>query len=96
MIGRFSQITSFADTLVASTLVKLAGADGDNLMVYTARDINRRDLDQGNFVFVGGPTSNPWVSLFANKLNFEVVEDSVGGKMFFRNKKPLPGEQACG
>jgi hypothetical protein len=89
-----SQITSFADTLVASTLVKLAGADGDNLMVYTARDINRRDLDQGNFVFVGGPTSNPWVLLFANKLNFEVVEDSVGGKMFFRNKKLIPGEQA--
>jgi hypothetical protein len=23
-----------------------------------------------------------------------VVEDGVGGKMYFRNKKPLPGEQA--
>lgn len=89
-----SQITSFADTLVASTLVKLAGADSNNLTIYTARDVNRRDLDQGNFVFVGGPTSNPWVSLFADKLNFEVVENGVGGKMFFRNKKPLPGEQA--
>jgi hypothetical protein len=42
---------------------------------------------------VGGPTSNPWVSLFADKLNFEVVEDGVGGKMYFRNRKPLPGEQ---
>lgn len=60
----------------------------------SARDLNRRDLEQGNYVFVGGPTSNPWVSLFADKLNFQVVEDGVGGKMYFRNRKPLPGEQA--
>jgi len=88
-----SQITSFADTMVASTFVKLAGTHSDNLVVCTARDLNRRDMEQGNFIFVGGPTSNPWVSLFADKLNFEVVEDGVGGKMYFLNKKPLPGEQ---
>jgi hypothetical protein len=88
-----SQITSFADTMVASTFVKLAGGQSDNLVVCTARDLNRRDMEQGNFIFVGGPTSNPWVSLFADKLNFQVVEDGVGGKMYFLNKKPLPGEQ---
>lgn len=59
-----------------------------------ARDLNRRGLDQGNFVFVGGPTSNPWVSLYADELNFEVVEDGVSGKMYFSNKKPLPGKQS--
>lgn len=89
-----SQITSFADTMVASTFVKLAGSNTNNLVVCTARDLNRRDMEQGNFVFVGGPTSNPWVSLFADKLNFAVVEDGVGGKMYFLNKKPLPGEQS--
>ena len=88
-----SQITSFADTLVASTFLKLAGPASKDLLVCTARDLNRREIDEGNFVFVGGPTSNPWVSLFADKLNFEVVEDGVGGKMYFRNRKPLPGEQ---
>jgi len=89
-----SQITSFADTMVASTFVKLAGARSDKLILCTARDLNRRALDQGNFVFVGGPTSNPWVSLYTDKLNFEVVEDGIGGRMYFLNKKPLPGEQA--
>lgn len=88
-----SQITSFADTMLASTLVQLAGSRGSDVVVCTARDLNRRDLEQGNFIFVGGPTSNPWVSLFADKLNFQVVEDGVGGKMYFLNKKPLPGEQ---
>lgn len=89
-----SQITSFADTMVASTLVQLAGSRSDNILLCTARDLNRRDLEQGNFVFVGGPTSDPWVSLFADKLNFQVVEDGAGGNMYFLNKKPLPGEQA--
>ncbi|HEX4037507.1 MAG TPA: hypothetical protein VHX37_05565 [Acidobacteriaceae bacterium] len=88
-----SQITSFADTMMASTLVQLAGSRSQNILVCTARDLNRRDLEQGNFIFVGGPTSNPWVSLFADKLNFQVVEDGVGGNMYFLNKKPLPGEQ---
>ncbi len=89
-----SQVTSFADTMLASTLVQLAAARSGNLLVCTARDLNRRDLEQGNFIFVGGPTSNPWVSLFADRLNFQVVEDGVGGEMYFRNKKPLPGEKA--
>lgn len=89
-----SQITSFADTMVASTIAGLAGPESRNLLLCTARDLNFRDLEQGNFVFVGGPTSNPWVSLFADKLNFAVVEDGVGGNMYFLNRKPLPGEQA--
>lgn len=89
-----SQITSFADTMVASTLVRLAGARAGNLVLCTARNLNQRELDHGNFVFVGGPTSNPWVSLYADKLNFKVVEDGVGGNMYFLNRKPQPGEQA--
>lgn len=88
-----SQITSYADTLVASTFTRLAGSAGTDLLVCTARDLNRREIGEGNFIFVGGPTSNPWVSLFADRLNFEVTEDGVGGKMYFLNRHPLPGEQ---
>lgn len=87
-----SEIASFADVMMASTVMKLAGPDSDRLVLYPARDLNRRDLEQGNYVFVGGPTSNPWVTLFADSLNFKVVEDVASGKMYFLNKKPLPGE----
>lgn len=89
-----SEITSFADTMVASTFEKLAGTHNTNLVITTARNLNLQELNHGNFVFVGGPTSNPWVSLYASKLNFEVVEDGVGGNMYFLNRKPRPGEQA--
>jgi hypothetical protein len=87
-----SQLTSFADLVVASTLVKLAGGYSDQIALLSARDLNQRGLEGGNFVFVGSPISNPWVSLFADRLNFEAVEDQVGGRMYFRNKKPRSGE----
>ena len=87
-----SQITSYADTLVASTFMRLAGGAGGDLVVCTARDLNRREIDGGNLIFVGGPFSNPWVSLFADRLNFKTVEDGLGGKMYFLNRHPLKGE----
>jgi len=88
-----SQLTSFADLTTVSTLLKVAGPLGTQLVFTSARDLDRRDLEQGNYVFVGSPTSNPWVTLFADKLNFQVVEESVGGRVHFRNRNPLPGEQ---
>jgi hypothetical protein len=88
-----SQLASFADLTTISTLTKLAGSLNSQLVLTSARDLDRRDLEQGNLVFVGGPTSNPWVALFADKLNFQEVEQSVGGRMYFLNRNPLPGEQ---
>jgi len=88
-----SQLTSFADLTTIATLMKLAAPLDSQLVLTSARDLDQRDLEQGNFIFVGGPTSNPWVTLFADKLNFQEVEESVGGRMYFLNRKPLPGEQ---
>ena len=88
-----SQLTSFADLTVYSSLKKLAGPLDTQIVLTSARDLDRRDLERGNYVFVGSPTSNPWVSLFASQLNFQEVEEGIGGKMYFLNKKPLPGEQ---
>ncbi len=89
-----SQITSYADTLVASTFMHLAGASSKDLLVCTARDLDRREIDGGNLIFVGGPISNPWVSLFADRLNFKTMENGVGGRMYFLNQHPLKGELA--
>jgi hypothetical protein len=89
-----AQLTSFADLLVCSNVIRLAGPESGHLSIVSSRGLSQRDLEGGNFIFVGGPTSNPWVSLFKDKLNFEVVEDSPGGRMYFHNKKPRPGENA--
>jgi len=88
-----SQLTSFADLTTVSSLMKLAGPLGNEIVLTSARNLELRDLDRGNFVIVGGPTSNPWVELFSSRLNFQIVEQGVAGRMYFRNRNPLPGEQ---
>ncbi len=88
-----SELTSFADAAVVATLAKLAGPAADQVSLSWAGSLDRRDLEDGNYIFVGSSVSNPWVALFADKLNFQVVEESVGGRMYFRNRAPQPGEQ---
>lgn len=88
-----SQLTSYADLTDTTAIVRLAGGLADQIVVSSARDLNDRNLQHGNYIFLGGPTSNPWVQLFQSKLNFEVVEDGIGGTMSFLNRHPRPGEQ---
>jgi hypothetical protein len=90
-----SLLTSYADLVVVDTLVRLSGSSRDWLAVRSARELRPRDLEAGNFVFVGSPSSNPWVSYFQDKLNFREGEGKVGESLkFFQNAHPKPDEQA--
>jgi hypothetical protein len=90
-----STLTSFADVADAVSLVKVAGPLQKQVSVRSARDLKIRDLDHENYVFVGSPASNPWVSLFEDKLNFRESEAAVGKSVkAFLNSNPVPGEQA--
>lgn len=88
-----SSLTSFADVFEVVSLMKMAGPFRDQMTVRYPRDLRIRDLDHDNFVFIGSPGSNPWVSLFQDRLNFHESEARVGqsAKMFV-NTKPLAGE----
>ncbi len=90
-----SLLTSYADVVVVDTLMRLSGNSRDRLAVRSARELRPRDLEQGAFVFVGSPSSNPWVSYFQDKLTFQEREGVVGESFkFFQNEHPKPGEQA--
>jgi hypothetical protein len=89
-----SNLTSYADVVVATTLLNLVPNSRNYVTVRSARDLRLRDLEQGNYVFVGSPSSNPWVSLYQNRLNFIESEGVVGESMkYFVNEHPKPGEQ---
>lgn len=89
-----SLLTSYADLVVVSTLLRISGSDRDWISIRSARELRPRDLEGGNFVFVGSPGSNPWVSYFEDKLNFQEREGVVGESMkYFQNTHPRPGEQ---
>jgi hypothetical protein len=90
-----SLLTSYADVVVVDTLLRLSGNSRARLSVRSARELRPRDLEQGAFIFVGSPSSNPWVSYFQDKLNFQESEGKVGESLkFFRNAHPKTGEQA--
>lgn len=90
-----STLTSFADVADVVALYRMAGPLQTQVLVRYPRDLRLRDLDHNNYVFIGSPGSNPWVTLLQDKLNFREAEGVVGNsaKMFV-NKNPLPGEQA--
>ena len=89
-----STLTSFADVADAVSVVKIAGPLQKQVGVRSAKDMKVRDLDHENYIFIGSPASNPWVSLFQDKLNFRESETVVGKSVkAFVNTNPLPGEQ---
>jgi len=91
-----SLLTSYADLVVVSTLMRVSGSARDWLDIRSARELRPRDLEEGSFVFVGSPSSNPWVSYFQDKLNFQESEGVVGESLkYFQNLHPKPGEQTA-
>ena len=89
-----SLLTSYADLGVVDTLLRVSGNSSDRLAIRSARELRPRDLEEGTFVFVGSPSSNPWVSYFQDKLNFQEREGVVGESLkFFQNLHPKAGEQ---
>src|SRR5215469_2940793 len=90
-----STLTSFADVANVVTLLNAAGPFEKRVSVRFPRDLGLRDLDHENFVFIGSPASNPWASLFQNRMNFREGEPVVGDSVkFFVNANPQTGEQA--
>ncbi|MDE1175727.1 MAG: hypothetical protein PW789_03890 [Edaphobacter sp.] len=85
--------TSFADVVMVNSLANVAGRYKLYLNVKSARDLDPRDLEDGNFIFSGSPSSNPWVSLYNSKLNFrETDSPSRPGEKMFLNTHPRGSE----
>jgi hypothetical protein len=94
-----SLYTSLADVVDATALMRLSGDASDRFMVRSARDLSPRDFDKGNFVILGGPASNPWVSYFEHNLNFRERGATPSEKgPCFDNLNPKAGEEKtyCG
>jgi hypothetical protein len=85
-----TQFVSYADSVFVSHLLPAFGG-GDRLWLRSARDLKTHDLEEGNFIFVGSPASNPWVSLFEDQLNFVEVK-LAGAPGSIVNRHPGPGE----
>lgn len=86
-----SSLTSSADAVIATKLANLLGTHGLQLNFRSARDLRPRDFDSGDFIILGSFTSNPWSSMFQDRLNFAEIANQ--SSMSWKNKAPMPGEQ---
>ncbi|MBL8178596.1 MAG: hypothetical protein JNK48_28240 [Bryobacterales bacterium] len=90
-----TSFVSYADARMTHRIVEAAVPEGPRrqITVRSARDLKTRELAEGNFLFLGSPSSNLWVSLFEERLNF-VEHKPVGEAAYFVNRHPQPGEDA--
>jgi hypothetical protein len=88
-----SQITSMADARAAFAVSALAGSQRDNITIRSAKELNGNILSNGNFIFVGAHTSNPWVQLYQDQLNFRLLDGGKNGNRSIENRSPRPDEQ---
>jgi hypothetical protein len=88
------QYTSLGDANIASKLVDLSHRYAVQANIRYPRFMSVRDFRTGNFILIGSRRGIPWEQLFEPELNFVLEEDRHTGKYVFRNKAPLPGEQA--
>ena len=89
------QMTNAAYLQNLSRILESMRERNRNVSVRHARQINARDLRNGNFIFLGSSHAIPWAALFAvHDSNFEF--EAVRGEKWavIRNHRPLAGEPA--
>jgi hypothetical protein len=80
------------DIPIVVDMTETAQANSQKVVVQMAREIRIQDLNtDGNFVFLGSPRSNPWVSLFEDQMDFRFEQDQDGNE-FIEDVHPRPGE----
>jgi len=88
-----SNLTSYADAYAVATLSSLATQQKARIEVRLAREVHLRDFEECNYILLGSSASDPWVSLFENRLNFQLTQDQVTHRTVWLNKHPQAGEQ---
>ncbi len=87
-----AQLTSVADMGVAVRVIRMRSDMAKNIEVVHARSVTARNLKEDNLLLIGGPRSNPWVSLFEDKLNFRFSFSNPSLQATIVNRHPREGE----
>ena len=89
------QITNVGDLQNAMRIAENLRARKWNVTVRHARQINARDMRNGNFIILGSSFANPWAALFQVEdasVNFPIEPATPGKAGRILNRHPSPGE----
>lgn len=87
-----TRYTSMADLNLVACLMRSPQVPNAGLLIRYARDLSITDSREDNLILIGGARSNPWVELFAGKMNFINSYDWQQKKDVVINKLPRKGE----
>lgn len=91
-VGATAQ-TSMTSMIIASE-IQAASVPQVTSIKYP-HDLSMRDIEHGNYIFLGGPWINPWGQLFETRLNFRIVPlPDEPWLSSIHNMNPLPSEPA--
>jgi hypothetical protein len=83
------------DIPIVASVAELAQERSAKIGIRASRDLQLADLEtDNNFIFLGSPRSNPWVSLFDDQLDFRFYFDKNSWQEVIRNVHQHPGEPA--
>jgi hypothetical protein len=87
-----SNTAAAVDVPIVVAITELARSGSQKISVHPAREIQVQDLyKEGNFIFLGSPRSNPWVSLYDDEMDFRFEFDQNSYE-FIHNVHPLANE----
>jgi hypothetical protein len=82
------------DVAISLAVSQRAFGIAQQVSILPARSVQLKDFrTDDNFVILGSPRSDPWVSLFQERLDFQFVYDDAKSVEVIRNRKPHKGEQ---
>ncbi len=88
------RLTSIVDLDISKRILGRPEAVANHTTLRYARDLHVDDLKGTNAVFIGSQEANPWVQLYADAMNFDMVPDQQTKSVTIRNRVPKPGELA--
>ena len=91
---RGQRYTSVVALNIASMLVRLPEFANGRSQIRYARGITIEDLKNSNAILLGSSHTDPWVSLFDDRLNFVLNYTSTVDQSFILNKHPAGAEGA--
>ena len=82
------------DVAISLAVSQRAFGIAQQVSILPARSVQLKDFrTDDNFVILGSPRSDPWVSLFQDRFDFQFVYDAAKSRGVVRNRKPHEGEQ---
>jgi hypothetical protein len=84
---------SIADFQVGAQILAL-DKGRDRFTLEFSRSYSPEAAKHHSLILIGSRQSNPWVSLFSDKMNFDLAYDSATRRPYVANRAPQPGEAA--